>query len=456
MKIKSVNPSNYEIIGEVEVSSKKGIETAVKNAHEAKKGWKEIGVKGRVAELKKLYKVFESNQEEYAKLGSQEMGMPINDSRYDLEDGLRYLKWYLDNAAKLLSPEITLKNNNYSNTVYYEPYGVAAVIIPWNFPFSNVIWQVFPNLIAGNVVVFKNSEETILCGKKLDEYFTQADLPQNVFQQVFGDGKVGEILVNQDIDLISFTGSTKTGQFLYEVAAKKMIKAVLELGGSAPGIVFQDADLEVALEVIDFNRFGNCGQICDGLKRLVIHESVSSELLEKLKSFLELKIVGDASDKSTQIGPLVAKRQLELIESQVKDAVEKGAKILTGGKRPLNLNGAFYQPTILTNIKPNMRVWKEEVFGPVLPVVTFKSTEEAIDLANDTEYGLGSYLFTQDQELANQVAQQLESGMVAVNSASYLNPESPFGGYKCSGLGREHGKYGLRELCQIKVVATPK
>lgn len=454
MKIKSINPSNYEIIGEVEVSSENEIKTAVKNAQKAKQDWKELGVKGRAIELRKLYKVFESNQEEYAKLGSQEMGMPITDSRYDLEDGLRYFKWYLDKANKYLSPEKTINTKEYSNTVYYEPYGVAAVIVPWNFPFSNVIWQVIPNLIAGNVVVFKNSEESILCGKKIDEYFTQAKLPKGVFQQVFGDGKVGDTLVNQNINLISFTGSTKTGQRLYQLAAKKMIKAVLELGGSAPGIVFEDADIDIVIESIDFNRYGNCGQICDGLKRLIVHESVADNLLSKLKKVVESKTVGDAADESTQIGPLVAKRQLALLEVQVKDALNKGAKIVAGGKRPPDLKGAFYQPTILTNIKSNMRVWQEEVFGPVLPVMTFTSTHQAIELANDTDYGLGGYIFTQDKKRAQTAARDLETGMVSINGSSYLNPESPFGGYKCSGIGREHGKYGLHDLTQIKVVAS--
>lgn len=456
MKITSVNPSTYEVLGEVEASSESEIQEKVKKAQAAKKGWKELGLEGRIAALRKVAAKLTERLDELASLASKEMGMPISQSKADVSDGIGFFNWYLDNAAKYISPEVIYEDEKIIQMVFYEPIGVAAVITPWNFPFSNFIWGAGQNLIVGNTVVYKTSEECPLSGKLQEEIILSAGLSEGVFSEVYGEGTVGDFLVHQDINLISFTGSTNVGKHLYQVGGEKFIKVVCELGGSAPGIVFADADLDEALEVIYFNRFTNCGQICDGLKRLIVHESIFDKVVEELRKKLESVKVGNAEDETTDLGPLVAKRQLELLEEQVKDALDKGAKVVTGGKRPENLNGAFYEPTLLTKITPDMRVWKEEVFGPVLPIISFKTGEEAIELANDTKYGLGSYVFTKDKQRADKVASQIEAGMVGINSASYLNACSPFGGYKDSGIGREHGKFGFSELTQVKVVATEK
>lgn len=456
MKLKSINPSNYEMLGEVEVSTEMEIKKAVERARKAQENWQEIGVEKRIKYLKKLYQVFENNQKEYAELASAEMGMPISQSSGDWGEGLKYFRWYLENAEKVLSPKIVLNTQDSVHTVYREPYGVAAVIVPWNYPISTTIWLLIPNLLAGNTVVYKNSKEIPLCGNKLDEYVAKAGIPDGVFNQVYGDGKVGDLLVHQDIDLISFTGSTKTGQYLYKVAAEKMIRVVLEMGGSAPGIVFEDASTNDVVQAVDYNRYGNTGQICDGLKRLIVHESRFEEVLRALKTLVENKVIGEALDPKTEIGPLVSKRQLELLEVQVKDAVDKGAKMVTGGKRPPGRVGAYFEPTILTGIKRDMKVWQEEVFGPVLPIATFKTEVEAIELANDTKYGLGGYLFTKNEKRNERVVSQIKTGMISVNGVSYLEPTDPFGGYKMSGIGREHGRFGLEDLTQVKVVARPK
>lgn len=355
-----------------------------------------------------------------------------------------------------LSPEVVYKDDKIRQKVFREPLGVAAVIIPWNFPLSNFVWGCGQNLIAGNTVVLKHSEETPLFGKLIEEIVGGSGLPEGVFNEIYGDGKVGDYLVHQDINLISFTGSTKVGKYLYKVAGEKFIKAVMECGGSAPGVVFEDADLDSVIEVIYGNRFTNCGQMCDALKRLIVHKNRFDEVVERLKSKLESLKVGEPENESTDIGPLVAKRQLELLEDQVTDAIKKGAKVVTGGSRPKNLKGAYYTPTILTDVKTNMKVWKEEVFGPVLPIVSFKTDEEAVNLANDTNYGLGAQLYTKDKSRALRIAPKLESGMVCINTASYMNPCTPFGGYKDSGIGKEHGKFGFHELTQIKVVAMEK
>ncbi|KKR71498.1 MAG: Aldehyde Dehydrogenase [Candidatus Roizmanbacteria bacterium GW2011_GWB1_40_7] len=455
-KIVSVNPSNYESLGEVEYSSEEEIKDKVKKANAVKKEWKELGLEGRVNALRKVLDKLSERKDELAKLAAKEMGMPISQSKADVQDGINFFSWYLDNASKYLSPEVVYEDGKVTQTVFYEPLGTAAVITPWNFPLSNFVWGAGQNLIVGNTVVYKTSEECPLFGKLLEETINSAGLSQGVFLEIYGDGTVGDFLAHQDINLISFTGSTKVGKHLYRVGGEKFIKVVCELGGSAPGVVFADANLDEVIEVIYGNRFTNCGQMCDALKRLIVHKSIFDEVVERLKKKLESLRVGNAEDEATDIGPLVAKRQVELLEEQVKDAVDKGAKIVTGGKRPEKLSGAFYEPTLLTNVTTDMRVWQEEVFGPVLPIVSFETDEEAVAMANDTKYGLGSYVYTKDKEKALEIASRIDAGMVSINAASYINACSPFGGYKDSGIGREHGKFGFAELTQVKIVAIEK
>ncbi len=234
-----------------------------------------------------------------------------------------------------------------------------------------------------------------------------------------------------------------------------MKRIVMELGGSAPGIVFEDADVGEAVGSIYSNRFSNAGQMCDALKRLIVHEAQWDVLLQTMHNKLDMVRLGNPTDTSTTMGPLVNRTQLQTLELQVADAVAKGATVLRGGKQP-GFDGAYFEPTLLINITPDMRVWQEEVFGPVLPIVKFKTEAEAIALANDTEFGLGAYVYTKDKERAERVGAALQSGMVSINGTSYVKPMNPFGGYKRSGLGREHGRWGFAEVTQAKVIAKPK
>lgn len=457
-KLISTNPArNYEVVGEVDISTEQEIVEKVEKAQNAKKAWKDSGLQKRIEILTKVYKKIEENIEGLALISTKETGKPIAQGRSDVTFGLEYFKWYLDNAEKYLSPEVITEDDGSKLTVYREPFGVTAVIIPWNFPFSNFIWGGGQHWIAGNVLVMKHSEECPLFSKKLEEIILSCDLPEGIFSTVYGDGKVGDILLQQKIDFISFTGSTKTGKNLYKIAAEKLIPVGLELGGSAPGIVFEDADIDKILAMTLYeNRFGNCGQMCDALKRLIVHESKFDEVVTKFSDYLKTKVVGDTENENTDLGPLVARRQLELLESQVKDAIDLGAKAIVPEALASDLQGAFYPPTLLTNVTFNMRVWKEEVFGPVLPVVSFKTEDEAIRLANDTSYGLGAFIFTENKERAERISHHLQSGMVGINNVNYVQACSPFGGYKQSGIGREHGKYGFEHVTQIKVVASEK
>ena len=457
MKLISRNPSkNFKVLGTVEETKKEVILDKIKIAKAAQKDWQDVGLLSRLEIMRGLHGLLEKNSDKIANLASQEMGMPITQSKDEVASGLNYLDWYLNNAEKYLTPETTFESNTEVHKVLYEPKGVVASITPWNYPFSNFIWQSCQNLIVGNAVINKPDQNTPLTYKLLEEIIGGSAIPKGVQQFIYGGKEIGKLLVEQDIDMICFTGSTKTGEYLYKQAAKKMIPIVLELGGSAPGIVFEDADIDAVIDSIFFNRFSNSGQICDGLKRLIVHESKMSEVIEKLTIILKNQVIGDAADERTTIGPLVNKKQLSSLIKQLEDAKTKGAKIIYGGKQPAELKGSYFEPTLLSNITKDMKVWKEEVFGPVLPIISFKTEEQAIELANNTEYGLGGYVFTTDNKRFIRVSSQIKTGMVAHNNLIYVIPCNPFGGCKKSGLGRNHGKYGFRDLCDIKVVAYEK
>ena len=346
MKLDSINPSNNTILGEVQITTEAELQSMVKTAHLAKENWKELGVEGRNKILRHFYDVLEKHADDIAKLQAEEMGMPISEAKEDVDSGLTYLRWYSDHANESLAPEISFEDEHELHTVYREPRGVVGVIIPWNFPFSNFVWQCGQNLVAGNVVLLKHSEEVPLFSKKLEALAVEAKLPSGVLSFVYGDGKIGNLLAHQNLDMICFTGSTKVGKHLYKVAAEKFIPALMELGGSAPGIVFEDANLPEVIETIVINRFINCGQVCDGLKRLLVHQSRHDELLKLLAEKISAKKIGDALDKDVGLGPLVAERQVVALEAQVKDAKNKGANIAIGGKRPSDIKGAYYEPTL--------------------------------------------------------------------------------------------------------------
>ncbi len=299
-------------------------------------------------------------------------------------------------------------------------------------------------------MVFKPSEETPLVGQLLADAIKKLNLPSGVFTIVHGAGDVGRQLAEANIDLLWFTGSSAVGQELYTVAAKKFIKVVFELGGSSPGLIFPDVDVQYIADQVYGTRFYNCGQSCSALKRLFVHKDIFADVVEALRLKLAVAVVGDPLDDKTDIGSLVAERQQILLEAQLADAIAKGAKVEVGGGDLEQLAGAYFAPTILTNVTNEMRVYNEEVFGPLLPIMSFSTEEEAITLANDTEYGLSAMIYTADSDRAARIAQRLQAGTVSINTTNYHKAECPFGGYKKSGLGREHGHFGFQELSQIK------
>jgi acyl-CoA reductase-like NAD-dependent aldehyde dehydrogenase len=454
MKLTSTNPANdYQPLGDVAISTPEEIRQKVAAAQRAKTAWKELGVAARIKLLEPIRDEFAARIDEIAQLVSREMGKPIRESTSEVT---RYatgeLTWFLENGAKALADEATLQDDISFHRIVYEPHGVAAAIAPWNFPFGMSVWGIFPNLIAGNPVVFKISEECPLVGKLIEEIISNHELPEGVFAEVYGSGDVGQALAESDVDLIWFTGSTKTGKALYKIAAEKFIKVVLEMGGSNPCVVFDDVDVAEVAPLIFSGRFQNCGQVCSALKRLIVHESIADDLTKELKKIVERQQIGDPLNEETTLGSLVAKRQQHLIESQLKDALDKGATIIAQKAVPKGLSGAFVPPVLLGDVTKDMHVWREEVFGLVFPIVTFKTEQEAVALANDTPYGLGARVMSADKQRAARVASKIDAGSVALNMENRFAPCDPFGGFKNSGMGRERGIQGLRELCQIKVV----
>lgn len=436
--------------------NKENIIEKVDNAKSIKKKWKDLGLVKRIEILRNLYNSFLDKKDDIAKLISAEMRKPITQAESEVKSTLNNIKWDLDNAENFISPEVTFENDKAIHKVFYEPKGIVVAISPFNYPFSLFAAITFQNLIVGNVVINKPDPSTPLLYKFIEDIINNSELPEYVWQIVNGGKEIGSFLVEQDIDMICFTGNTKTGEYLYRVAANKMIPILMELGGSAPGIICEDADIDNIIEGVFKKKMSNSGQLCHALKRLIVHENIFDEVVSKLKSIAEKQVIGDPMDRNTTIGPLVNEKQLNKLIEQFDDAIDKGAKVICGGKKPNNIKGNYFEPTILTNIIKDMRVWREEVFGPILPVVSFKTIDEAISIANDTIYGLGGYVYTTNKEVYKKISDELETGMVSCNNIAYSAPYNPFGGIKLSGLGRTRGIWGFRELCNIKVVTFEK
>lgn len=444
-----------EILGSVEETKTEEIMEMVKLSHEAFNDWSLRDINERISILREVYDVLSDNGEKIAELITKEMGKPIALARNEVRDTLKNILWSLDNASLLLAPEITYEDEKQMQKVCYVPRGVSVVISPFNFPFSLSCAVGFQNMIVGNTIINKPDPNLPLLTKLLDELFRSTNLPKGVQQFVYGGREVGEILVNQDINMICFTGNTKTGEHLYKVAAEKMIPILMELGGSAPGIVFEDADLDRVISGMYAKKFSTMGQLCHALKRLIVHESMFDEVVNRLALIAESQVIGDPMDEKTTMGPLVNESQLNKLMDQLEDAKVLGAKVICGGNRPIEGEN-YFEPTIVINVTKDMRLWTEEVFGPILPVVSFKTEEEAIELANDTIYGLGSYVYTNSLERFERVQRRINSGMVGFNNVAYSAPYNPFGGTKRSGIGRTRGKWGLMYLCDIKTISYDK
>lgn len=415
--------------------------------------WRTLSVQQRAAYFTKHAIVLRNNKETYAQLVTREMGKPITEARAEIEKCARTAEFYAENGEQWLQEHV-LDAGGKEKRVVYQPLGVIFSIMPWNFPF----WQAFrfaiPTLLAGNASFLKHASNVTGCALAIEDAFKEAGFPENVFRVVIADHEtVAGIVASDLVAGVSLTGSTSAGKKIGELAGKNLKKVVLELGGSDPFIVLEDADLDKAAEQATIGRFLNCGQSCVAAKRFIVVESVVEDFVQKFVENVKRKVLGNPAEESTHLGPLVNKAAVEQIENQVNDAVDKGATILTGGKRGKG-KGYFYEPTVLINTTKEMKVVREEVFGPVAPIIVVRDEEEAIKVANTTEFGLGGSVWTRDLERGKKIARQLECGCAFVNSFVKSDPRVPFGGIKESGIGRELSKYGLREFVNVKAISV--
>jgi len=452
-EIISYNPATGEEVGRVKNTSSEEVQIAVELSRAAFAEWRKTSFVERRQIIMRAREVILSEMEEIARLISDEMGKPVAEA-YSTEiapvlDLMQYFAW---NTQKILKPEKIdigqLKFMGRSSRIIYQPLGVVGIISPWNFPFSIPLGEVVMALMAGNSIVLKPSELTPLVGQKIREIFEKAKLPENVLQVITGDGKTGAALVDAAPDKIMFTGSVATGKKIAASAARNLTPVVLELGGKDPMIVFADANLEMASSAAVWGAFTNSGQACSSVERLYVEESIAEKFTKLLVEKTRKLSQNIGSEETTDVGSMASENQLKIVENHVAAFEQSGARILTGGKRNAKLKGAFFEPTVIENADNSMLGMREETFGPTLPVAVFKTEQQAIDLANDTDFGLTASVWTSDLRRGNRVAEKILAGTVTVNEVLYTHgiAQTPWGGFKQSGYGRTHGKEGLMEL----------
>jgi succinate-semialdehyde dehydrogenase/glutarate-semialdehyde dehydrogenase len=452
-EIVSFNPATGEEIGRAANATAQQVEEAVEKSRLVFQTWRETRFKERAAFVMRAREIILEEIDEIARLISDESGKPVVEAlSMEIAPVLDLMQYFARNAQKILKPERInigqLKFLGRSSKIIYQPLGVVAIISPWNYPLSIPLGEVVMALMAGNTVVLKPSELTPLVGLKIGEIFAKADLPEDVLQVLTGDGRTGAALVESAPDKIMFTGSVATGKRIAQEAAKNLTPVVLELGGKDPMIVFKDADLEAASSAAVWGAFCNSGQSCSSVERLYVEEAVAERftnlVVEKTRNLTQNR----GSDSATDVGAMISENQLKTVENHVADFQKSGAKILTGGTRNARLNGTFFEPTVISQAKNSMRGMREETFGPTLPIAKFNSEEEAINLANDTDFGLTASVWTRDLAKGNRVAEKILAGTITVNEVLYTHgiAQTPWGGFKQSGYGRTHGKLGLMEL----------
>ncbi len=450
MKIQSINPATEEVNKEFETMSKDEVLAIAKSVNEAFPAWSQTGLSERINFMKKLSVVFRQSADEYGRLITTEMGKPITQAKFELERCARMADTYAANAEAWLADE-PVDFDGKRTFVAHQPIGTILGIMPWNFPFTQIMRFAIPTIIAGNTIVLRHSNVVPMCSMAAEQSFKRAGFPDNIFRSIITDHDAVKYLVKSKyIAGASLTGSVGAGKALATNAGKSLKKFVLELGGSDPFIVLEDADLDLTCEGAVRGRMANTGQSCICSKRFIVVKSVADDFTRRFVELMKSQKIGDTMDPSSQVGALASKQQLEIIERQVSELVSKGAKVMCGGKRA-QMKGYFYEPTVLTNVKASI-VAKEEIFGPVASVIVVKNEKEAIKVANKTMYGLGATVWTKDKERGERVAREIESGMVFVNDTVRADSRIPFGGVKESGIGRELSRYGLLEFTNTKSI----
>jgi acyl-CoA reductase-like NAD-dependent aldehyde dehydrogenase len=429
--------------------TKEQINDKVKEARNAFQDWKKDASK-RTDLLRDFAQELRKNKENLAKTATNEMGKAIKEARSEVEKCAWVMEYYADNG-QILSTDEVVNTDARKTVIKFQPIGVIGSIMPWNFPYWQALRFAAPSLMVGNTIVLKPASATMQCGIEIEKAFNRAGLPDGVFQTLVGDSSIAESLIDSDVNAVTFTGSVPVGSKVAQRATSQVKKTVLELGGSDPFIVCADADIEKASNGAIKGRFINCGQSCIASKRFIVVKNVSNEFIEQFVQKAEKLKVGDPLSDDTDMGPLVNASGLKKIDSQVKESIKEGAEVLTGGEQ-IGKKGYFYKPTVLKNVNPKMSIAQEEVFGPVAPIIVAADEAEAIELANDSDYGLGASIWTQDLDKADKFSNSVESGIVSVNNVVASDPRVPFGGVKKSGFGRELSRYGMLEFVNIKSV----
>ncbi len=458
--IEKYSPVTGEKLQDIPVSTPEQVEAAVARARAAFVGWRDLGLGRRLEVLDRIREVLLRKGEEYAREISRDTGKPYQDSLSTelLAVGL-LLEYNRKRAPKILARRRTKTPMVFTGKVGYIEYfprGVIGVISPWNFPFQLGVAPVISALVGGNTVVLKPSEVTPLTGEVIRDLMAEAKLPAGVVEVVQGDGSTGAALCQADVDMLFFTGSVATGRKVMAAAAQRPIPVELELGGKDAMIVCADANLTRAAKAAAWGGFANCGQVCVSVERLFVVESIHDRFVEMVRKEVENIRVGSPDDDA-DVGPMIFAPQLKTVASHIADAVKRGAKLLTGGEK-LERPGQFFAPTMLTDVTPEMDVYREETFGPVLPIIKVKDEEEALRLANDHKYGLNASVWTQNIKKGISLASRLECGQATVNDviSSVANPVLPFGGVKSSGIGRYHGPEGLRAFMHTKAIMVDR
>ena len=452
--IKVINPATEDVCAEISLGLKEDVNDAVLSAKEAFKTWAFSSKKERLEPLEKLYELYKKRWSDIAEAITTEMGAPKDFStKLQAGTGAAHIKTFIK-YLKEFDFEKPLGEHAKNQRLIYEPKGVCALITPWNWPMNQTCLKVLPALASGCTMILKPSEVAPLSAMILTELIDQAGFPPGVFNLVNGDGATtGDALTSHpDINMISFTGSTRAGALISQNAAKDFKRVSLELGGKGANIIFKDADPE-AIERGALRCFRNSGQSCNAPTRMLVEKSMYNEAVERVKKFANNMKVGDPKKEGEHIGPVVSEVQYEKIQSLIQKGIDEGAKLVAGGVgKPDGINkGYFVKPTAFADVNNQMEIARTEIFGPVLSIIPFENEEEAISIANDTDYGLTNYVQTKDKEKANRVARRLRSGMVDVNGAG-IAVDAPFGGFKHSGIGREAGKEGLLEFLEVKSV----
>ena len=449
-ELKTINPATEEVINTYEIMTKEQINEKVKKAQNAFSDWKK-DIQKRVDHIHDFAQELRKNKEELARTVTNEMGKAIKEARSEVEKCAWVMDYFADNGKVFTTDEV-VNTDARRSFVTFEPLGVIGSIMPWNFPYWQALRFAAPSLMVGNAMVLKPASATMQCGIEIEKTFEKAGLADGVFQTLVGDSSIADILIDSvDVNALTFTGSVPVGAKVAQRATSQIKKCVLELGGSDPFIVCEDANVEKASNGAVKGRFINCGQSCIASKRFIVVKKIANEFIEKFVQGTEKLKVGDPLSDDTDVGPLVNASGLKTIDFQVKDSVKEGAELLAGGEQ-IKSKGYFYKPTILKNVSPNMRVAQEEVFGPVAPIIIADSEIEALRLANDSQYGLGASIWTEDLDKAEELSRMVRSGIVTVNNVVISDPRVPFGGVKKSGFGRELSRYGMLEFVNIKSV----